>query len=244
MDPFAQTNTSKKKSSAQQNSSFANALAEHERPLGSSPATPSQSNPNALFSEAMARAGGQLDSAYDTSGSNNTEGNSTNQFAQGLADQENQKRLLEEKKREEEKRALRKKLHDQINPVETYDIFSAKQEKVQKDLEETRKEIKELAKEISKLHRDLDIAASQTIVEPGDDGVYYISFLQKLRNFIMLLRQKVKSARTWAQQAQAKSNKKKKKKTPGLEMGGEKHEQSKAIFDMMHHEQSNNYSGS
>jgi len=147
------------------------------------------------------------------------------------------------RQKEAEKKALRKKLHDQINPVDTHAVFSAEAQRVQKQLEETRKEIKQLAVEISKLHRDLDIAASQQIVDTGTDGTYYVNFLQKLRTFIMLLRQKVKSAQTWMQQAQSKKAKKKRGKTPGIEVGGTKHEQGKAIFDMMHHEQSTAYSG-
>lgn len=249
MDPFASQNTSKKQKNSQQNSSFANALAEIERPLGNSPVAANQANHNSLLSQAMARTGGNLAGQHFEQSSSNAitqnESMQSNDPSQLLAQQEEQKRRMEEEKKRQQKEALRKKLHDQINPVDTHDVFSAKEKKVAEELEATRKEIKQLASEIQKLHRDLDIAASQTIVTPGDDGAYYVSFFQKLRSFIMLLRQKVKSARSWAQQANAKKAKKKKQsKKPGLEIGGAKQEQSKAVFDMMNHERSNAYGGS
>ena len=248
MDPFAQSNTSKKKVNPQQNNSFANALAELERPLCDAPQMPQQ-NQNSLFGEALARAGGDFSSLgnlQDQMG----EGNSNSDFAQALGgnkqgnSQEDQQKQLELERKKAQKEALRRKLHDQINPVETHDVFDAKQRRVKEDLEATRREIKQLAVEISKLHRDLDIAASQSIVTPGDDGTYYVSFFQKLRSFIMLLRQKVKSARSWAQQANAKKAKKKQKKSPGLEISGSQPEQTKAVFDMMNHERSSTYGGS
>lgn len=245
MDPFAQSNTSKKKVSPQQNNSFANALAELERPLGEAPQA-NQQNQNSLFGEALARAGGNFGDLQNQIG----ETGSNTDFAQALGGNnqsntfENQQKQIELERKKAQKEALRKKLHDQVNPVETHDIFDAKQKRVQEDLESTRKEIKQLAKEISKLHRDLDIAASQSIVTPGDDGTYYVSFFQKLRSFIMLLRQKVKSARSWLQQSNAKKAKKKRRKTPGLEISGSQPEQTKAIFDMMNNERSSTYGGS
>lgn len=251
MDPFAQSNTSNKKGNPQQNSSFANALAELERPLGDAPQT-SQQNQNSLFGEALARAGGNLNSLDNFQDQSNQSSDATRNtnFAHALGGNntansaEDQQKRVEEERKKAQKEALRKKLHDQINPVETHDIFDAKQRRVTEDLEATRREIKQLASEISKLHRDLDIAASQAIVTPGDDGIYYASFFQKLRSFIMLLRQKVKSARSWAQQANAKKAKKKHTKTPGLEISGSKPEQTKAVFDMMNHELSSTYGGS
>jgi hypothetical protein len=272
MDPFAQSNTSKNKVSPQQNNSFANALAELERPLGDA-TQGNQGNQgnhqdqNSLFGEALARAGGNFGDLQNQMG----EYGNTTDFAQALSGinqaygennqpydvnnqtygWNNQPHTLEDRQKQIElehkkaqKEALRKKLHDQLHPVETHNIFSAKQRRVQEDLEATRREIKQLAIEISKLHRDIDIAASQSIVTPGDDGTYYVSFFQKLRNFIMLLRQKVKSARSWAQQANAKKAKMKQKKTPGLEISGSKPDQTKAVFDMMNLERSSTYGGS
>jgi regulatory protein YycH of two-component signal transduction system YycFG len=152
----------------------------------------------------------------------------------------------EEMERKQKREALKKKLHAEINPVDMKDVFDARKKKTQQDLESVRKELQALAVEIARFRKDVDIATFQQIVDPGQEGVYYTSFLQQLRNFIMLLRKKVQSARTWMQQSQAKQAKKKKKggKKPGMEMGGAKHEQSKTVFDTMHHERSSSYGGS
>lgn len=252
MQQLGQQTTTQKKPPVQQNTSFANALAELERPLGDSPKgyqSSNQTDKNALFSEAMARAGGNFPSSSDKQSAFSQALQASNAardadpFSQALAQQKNQQRLIEEEKKRQQKEALRKKLHDQVNPVDSHELFSAREKKVAEDLEATRREIEALARDIKKLHKEVSIASAQIIVSPGDDGAYYVSFLQKLRNFIMLLRQKVKSASSWAQQAQSKKSKKR-SKTPGLEIGGQQNEQTKTVYDMMHHERSNAYSGS
>ncbi len=247
MQQLGQQALNQKKPPIQQNSSFANALLEHERPLGDAPANqPTQPDKNTLFSEAMARAGGNFGPTPTNAPQDAQPQGQDNfdRYSQAMNQQAEQQRMMEEQKKAQEKAALRKKLHDQINPVNSYDVFSARQEEVARTLNETRQEIKALAQEIDKLNRDVTLAMDQVIVAPGTDGAYYVSFLQKLRNFIMLLRQKVKSASAWAQQAQSKKAKQKKGKTPGLEVSGQQHEQAKTVFDMMHHERSSTYSGS
>ena len=59
----------------------------------------------------------------------------------------------------------------------------------------------------------------------------------------MLLTQKVKSARTWMQQQQSKQKRMQSRKIKGGLMIGKGAHESKAVFDMMHHERSNAYSG-
>lgn len=250
MQQLGQQTTTQNKPPVQQNTSFANALAELERPLGDSPTGYQSNQPdkNALFSEAMARAGGNFpastdkQSAFSQAMQASNAGRDADPFSQAL-EQQNQQKLIEDEKKRQQKEAVSKKLHDQVNPVDTHELFSARERKVSQDLEATRAEIEALARDIKKLHKEISIASAQIIVTPGDDGAYYVSFLQKLRNFIMLLRQKVKSASSWAQQAQSKKSKKR-GKTPGLEINGKQNEQTKTVFDMMHHERSNAYSGS
>lgn len=257
MDPFNQQNTSKTKSQTQQNSSFANALAELERPLGTPMPSGVQQTQNDLLSQAMARTGGNIDPyqglPFDSNIQNNTFSNfqgdslqnaNTTDFSQAMAQQQEQQRAMEEEQNRIKKEALRKKLHDQVNPVETFDIFNAKEERVKEQIEMTRKEIEGLANDLKKLHKEIDIEASKVVVKPGTEGTYYESYFQKLRNFIMLLRQKVKSANTWMKQANAKKAKRKRSKRPGLEVGGAQHEQTKTVFDMMNHERSSTYGGS
>jgi len=66
-----------------------------------------------------------------------------------------------------------------------------------------------LIADIKGLNQDIEIVVAQEVVMPGiDGGTYYQNFFFQLRQFIMLLRQKVGSARSWAQQMQAKGKKK------------------------------------
>lgn len=230
MDPFAKPTTAKQHTPVHNANPLAQALAEQERPLSDSQPQAGQSTNNDLFSEALARAGGQFANPnQDNSG----------QFP-GLTPEQQQEKLL----KEQQKKAERKRLHDQINPVDSYDVFSAREKQVLEKLEETRREIHKISIELSSMYHEIELAAREEIRSPGGDGAYYTSFLEKLRSFIMLLRQKVKSARSWTQQMNQKKAKQKKKKTPGMEMSGQNHEQSKTVFDTMHHERSNAYSGS
>jgi hypothetical protein len=98
-----------------------------------------------------------------------------------------------------------------------------------------------LAKDVSKFEKEIERTLLTEVVEPGQTGSYFINFFHKLRSFIMLLRQKIKSASTWAKTAQSK--KKKKSKQPGLQIGGLAHEKTSTIQDMMHHERSSTYGG-
>jgi hypothetical protein len=213
---------------------FAKALAETERPLSDN--APQGPTNNSLFSEALARTGGN----FPTDGGLGSMGKDLNQ-PNAAFDPEQQRLELE---RKQKKDALRKKLHDQINPVSSENVFDARQNRVAQELEKTRQELKMLAKEIAMLRMDVDIEATKVVVNPGQQGTYYINFFQQLRQFIMLLRQKVRSARTWLNQSQSKSSKKKRSKQPGMEVAGKKHEQTKTVFDTMHHERSSSYSGS
>ncbi len=109
----------------------------------------------------------------------------------------------------QKKEALRKKLHDKVNPVNAYELFSAKEEKSKEELNQVRKELELLIADIKGFNQDIEMVVAQDVVTPGiDGGTYYQNFFFQLRQFIMLLRQKVSSARSWAQQMQVKSKKK------------------------------------
>ena len=200
---------------------FARALAESEK--GNYGSEKPQADKNDLFGEALARAGGQVPA-------------------------ENSPEELEKKqaelKKEQKKAELRKKLHDQVNPVDQKDIFSAHKERTKKELEEVRKELKVLASEISKFYKEVDIQTTQTIADQGVSGIGLRSYFQKIKSFIILLTQQVKSARTWMKKQNSIANQKKNRKIKGgmvMERGGA--QESKTVFDMMHHERSTAYSG-
>lgn len=208
---------------------FARALAETEQGL-SAPQSPQglSKDQNSMFSQALAGANGG------------------DKLSQNM-DPDALRRQQEEAEKQRKKELMRKKLHDQVNPVDMIDVFNNREKKVKEEIEKVRKELKMLAQEIAALHKDVDIAVTQEVVNPGQDGAYYLSFFQKLRAFIMLLRKKIKSARTWAQQVHSKKSKKKKRRgrkgSAGIEVGGAVREKGKAVHDMMHHEQSTVYSG-
>lgn len=196
--------------SGQNNSSFARALAESEK------RSTGNNNKSSLLDKALNRSGSSFSNV----------------------DQESLWQQQAELKEEKKKKELRERLHRKVNPVEQTDVFDARKEQVQKEIEDIRKELKSLAKEVSKFYKEVDITIEQNVADPGMQGTYHINFFQKLKQFIILLRQKVHSARTWARQMKAK--RKKRSVRQGLDFGSN---EAKATHDMLHHERSNAYTG-
>lgn len=143
-----------------------------------------------------------------------------------------------ELKKQQERAALRKKLHDQINPVDTQSLFDARDKQVKDQIDHLRKELKALSVEVAEFNKEVEVTLLTKISKPGERGVYYISFFQQLRSFIMLLRQKISSARTWLQSFKGKQSKK-----PGMQVKGQGFQQTKVVQDMMQHERSSSYAG-
>jgi len=201
---------------------FARALAESEKGAYANK-NPQLDEQNNLFGEALARAGGQIPQERNP---------------------QEVKRQQDDLIKEQKKAELRKKLHDQVNPVDQEEVFSANKERTKKELEEVRKELKVLASEISKFYKEVDIQTTQEVASPGITGLGLKSYFQKLKTFIILLTQKVRSARTWMKQQQSKQKQMQARKIKGgIAIGSGKTQESKAVFDMMHHERSNAYSG-
>jgi hypothetical protein len=184
-------------------------------------------------------------------------GKNLDQLSQAAQDQAGQTspEELEKQKAEAEKKAkkeaLRQKRHKEVNPLDMHEVYSRREEQTLRKLEQIRQQIKmemmSLGGEVDKLYKDASIAATQGVVNQGQEGVGLLIFFEKLRDWIRFLRKKVKSARTWLQQSQAKAKKKGARKArkggAGIEVGGSKSEQTKAVFDQMHHEASTAYSG-
>lgn len=215
------------------NNPFARALAELEKQQSTSgQSSDFGSDP---FADALARTGGQYpDQFADTA---NPLDSPYSQY--------NQADLLKKQQEEAKKARLKKELHDRINPVEMTDIFNARREQVAREIDQLREELKKLTFEIASFHKEVDITLMTAISDPGEQGKYYLNFFQKLRAFIMMLRQQVRSARTWMQQSNIKKAKKKRRgAAPGMMVEGSSHEQTQTIFDTMHHERSSTYGGS
>ncbi len=209
---------------------FAQALAEAERERQFSGAGPNQTQDSSnLFRDALAQTGGNFGDLSNTQND-----------LQGGADFEEQQRQLEAQRKKE---ALRRKLHDQVNPVDTIDVFNAREQKVKQEIDHLRQELKLLVHEVADFHKEVELTLMTEVSHPGQDGKYYLNFFQQLRNFIMLLRQKISSAKTWSTQLNSKKKKKSGKFAPGMMIGGQDHEKTSTIQDMMHHERSSQYSG-
>lgn len=206
---------------------FARALADMEREKQFGGTDPQDGDSLNLFRDALAKSGGNF-------GDFNQDPNDPNAVF-------DQQRYLNEQKEHQKKEALRKKLHDQVNPVDTFDVFNAREQQVKQEIDKIREELKLLGKEVGELHTEVEMTLMTEVVDPGQEGKYYLAFFHKLRSFIMMMRQKISSAKTWATQMHTKS--KKKKLRQGMVIGGMTHEQTSTIQDMMHHERSTQYSG-
>ncbi|PIY80876.1 MAG: hypothetical protein COY80_00470 [Candidatus Pacebacteria bacterium CG_4_10_14_0_8_um_filter_42_14] len=198
---------------------FARALAEIEKSaLSSRP----QQTPGETLSEALARTGGSFPDSRQSQPSPD-------------ALKEQQELAAQKEKRE----ALRRKLHDQVNPVNAKDIFDARAEQVSKEIDEIRRELQLLAKDVGAFQKDVEITLMTEVVDVGERGAYFKNFFAQLRAFIMLLRQKIKSARTWAN---ASAQKAKKKKRRGGAIEGSGYEKTSQVQEMMNHEKSSSIS--
>ena len=219
-NPKNQSNTQRNQYST---NPFARALAEMEN----SSYENTQANSNSLFRDALMKNRGTQADSFKSSDTNN----------------DLLKRQQEELERKKRQEALKKKLHDQVNPVDQQDVFNAREQQVKKEIDKIRQELRLLAKDVAKFQKDVELTLMTEISDPGEKGVYFLNFFHQLRAFIMLLRQKIKSASTWAHQMNSKSKKKSKKGSSMSLKGKTGHQQTKTIFDMMHHEVSNARSG-
>lgn len=174
---------SARKQSAKQSGALARALLESEKNAGSYiPKSEPQKPELNPFAQALSRSGGDFLPQLN------------NQFP-------NEQTELSAKQKKE---ALRRKLHEQINPVDTHEIFAAQAEKNLEELKATRNELKMLAQDVKELDQEIDLALSREVVDPGTTGIGFFNFFHKLREWIMLMREQVHSAKTWMNQVSGK----------------------------------------
>lgn len=136
------------------------------------------------------------------------------------------------------KEKLRLELHRKINPVEEHDVFNYREQQVKKEIDDIRQSLKELSGELKGFYKEIDLTLNSNIASPGETGAYHLSFFQKLRAWILLLLEKVRSARTWYRV----QHQKKQRQQHGfvLDFSGN---ETKAVHDMSHHERSNAFVG-
>lgn len=186
MNNLNQNNKSSARNTAGQNQNLARALLESEKNSNSYvPSSDGGHNKLDAFARALSQSGGDTFFSPDN----------------------NQRRIQASELAQQQKEALRQRLHERINPVETHEIFAAQAEQNLKELQATREELKMLAADIKNLDKEIDLALSQEVVDPGTTGIGFFNFFHKLREWIMLLRQQVNSAQTWMNQVSGKGKK-------------------------------------
>jgi len=82
-------------------------------------------------------------------------------------------------------------LRPELTPrvIATHEDFRIKQQ-----IEAIRQELKALAASLAGLHQEVQKAVTEAPVDPG---IYHLNFFEKLRSFLMLLRQQIEDSRTW-----------------------------------------------
>lgn len=73
-------------------------------------------------------------------------------------------------------------------------LWSNEKEEIRWQIAQILKELKKLAQATQNLSKEVDIAIEQTPVEPGK---YHLSFLEKLKQTLVLLRKRVTDSATW-----------------------------------------------
>lgn len=221
MTQLQQNKTNTNKQQAGQVNPFARALAEMEKSGEQSPINSSNVSNLDAFRNAL----------------KNRPSDSVGQPGLGdFGSAEFHKRQQEALKQQQQKEALRKKLHDQVNPVEAQALFDAREKQVKEQIDQLRYELRMLVQEVKELDKEAELTLMTNVAEPGQTGSYFLSFFQKLRSWIQLLRQTVRSAHTWLKAGQGKRNKQ-------MKMKGQGHQTTSSVQNMMHHERSTAYAG-
>lgn len=204
-----------RQNTASQNLSFAKALNKTELEQNLNTGQTAGLDQNKFFSDALSKTGGSLPDAFGNSASD-------------LQQQTEYQQQVEKQKKDQ----LRRKLHEQINPVEAVSVYNVRHIQVKKEIDDIRQELKLLVNDIKNVVKEAELTLMTTVVDPKD-GKYYLMFFAKLRELITLMRQHVRSANSWATQLHDKRSKRAKKTGPGLEVGGQGHEKTSTVQDMI-----------
>ncbi|MBM3205870.1 hypothetical protein FJZ41_03430 [Candidatus Shapirobacteria bacterium] len=73
-------------------------------------------------------------------------------------------------------------------------IFSQKEQAKDNQIKNIQEELKKLASSIENLDQEVQKAVAQT---PVETGVYHVTFFEKLKNLILLLRKQVEDSTSW-----------------------------------------------
>lgn len=198
---------------------------------GQSPASRPQPTGVNPFARALAEARGAMgsdDGAQHSTESTATQNEPITPKDQEVFSPEQQQRDMLEKQRRDR---LRMELHRRVNPVDQKDVFDARKQQAKREVEEIRHELQLLTEEMKGMVQDIDIQLMGQVTDVGLTGTGAKSYFAKLKEFIILLREKIHSARTWATTLGGKQA-----KQAGLNFKAKGYNQTKNIFDTMHHE--------
>jgi len=78
--------------------------------------------------------------------------------------------------------------------VEEKTIWTAQEQETALQIKTVQAELKRLVQEIKNLNKDIKVAATQTIVEPG---IYHLGFFERLGKLLVLIRKKVQESQHW-----------------------------------------------
>jgi hypothetical protein len=195
--------------------------------FGQSPAHRPQPTGVNPFARALAEARGAMGSD-DAAQAQAPDTVTDPQQSQELFNPELREKELVEKQRLDR---LRMELHRRVNPVDQKDIFDARKQQAKKEVEEIRHELVLLMQEMQGFAQDIDIQLMGEITDVGLTGKGAKGYFTKMKEFIMLLREKVHSVRTWATTFGGK-----KSKQAGLNFNAKGYGQTKTVWDSMHHE--------
>ncbi len=165
-------------------------------------------------------------------------GNDTDQeasFSQQNKQQETTQRLQAERLRMEQQRRT---LHRENNPIELHNVFNGRERKVEEEINTIRLQVQQLVKRSPAAQPEEEKTVFTPVKKAGLDGSYFMVFYQRAQ---LWLKQHADRSSSWDTTIQAKRSK---KSGPGMEIQGKSHEQTKTVFDRMHHENSALYSGS
>ncbi|NOY14942.1 MAG: hypothetical protein GXP43_01880 [bacterium] len=96
------------------------------------------------------------------------------------------------------------KLRYEQQQIQEKVIFDRRQQEIAKKIAEIRQELVKLAKEIGQEAKHIERTLLKNIPEPSD---YQLSFLDKIKKILILLRKKISQSRTWLDEWQERSKK-------------------------------------
>ncbi len=225
MDTKSNRAASQNSKQANKQQSFASALAEIERKTSTRTQT-SNSKKDTRGGQDIFQAGKNNQSGEKSikPGTNNAENNKQNLFQELIKEREQKQKRLER--------------HREVNPVDLHELYGRRSVENTKKINDIRKELLKLAQEVNEFRKEIDLALTKQVKSVGSSGVYHENFFAKLKQIIILLRQRVSSARSWARETRKKKAKRGQQR--GLNF---KANETEAAHDLLHHERSSAYAG-